>query len=163
MGFGLPAAIGARIGCPDKIVVDIAGDGSIQMNFQELVVAVEHNIPIKVVILNNGCLGMVRQWQELFYNKEYSGTTLSRAGRSRMENIPKCSDTKYLPDFVKMAEAHGALGFRITEKRDVIGTLEKAFKSPRPAVVECMVERETNVYPMVPAGASLTEMIHSMA
>ncbi len=163
MGYGLPAAIGARFGRPDKLVVDIAGDGSVQMNFQELVVAVEHNIPIKVVILNNGYLGMVRQWQEMFYNKEYSATCLGRAGRGKMEKISKCSEEKYLPDFVKLAEAHGALGLRVKTKKDVVPTLKKAFASDLPAVVECIVEKEANVYPMVPAGASLTEMIHSMA
>ncbi|MFC1461645.1 thiamine pyrophosphate-dependent enzyme [Verrucomicrobiota bacterium] len=163
MGYGLPAAIGAQIGCPDKTVVDIAGDGSVQMNFQELVVAVEHDVPIKVVILNNGYLGMVRQWQEMFYDREYSATNLGQSGRSGMENIRKPASDKYLPDFVKLAEAHGALGLRVETKKDVIPVLKKAFDSNRPTVVECMVEKEANVYPMVPAGASLTEMIHSMA
>ncbi len=163
MGYGLPAAIGAQIGRPDKTVVDIAGDGSVQMNFQELVVAVEHKVPIKVVILNNGYLGMVRQWQEMFYNKEYSATCLGRVGRPKMEKIRKCRDSKYLPDFVKLAEAHGALGLRVEKKKDVVPTLKKAFASDLPAVIECIVEKEVNVYPMVPAGASLTEMIHSMA
>ncbi len=163
MGYGLPAAIGAQIGRPDKTVVDIAGDGSVQMNFQELVVAVEHKVPIKVVILNNGYLGMVRQWQEMFYNREYSATCLGRTGRPKMEKIRKCRDSKYLPDFVKLAEAHGALGLRVEKKKDVVPTLKKAFASDLPAVIECVVEKEVNVYPMVPAGASLTEMIHSMA
>ena len=163
MGFGLPAAIGAQIGRPDKMVVDISGDGSAQMNFQELVVAVEHQVPIKVVILNNGYLGMVRQWQEMFYHKEYSGTCLGQAGRGKNEKIKDRPATSYLPDFVKLAEAHGALGLRVKTRAAVTPTLTKAFEAEGPVVVECMVEPEANVYPMVPAGASLVEMIHSMA
>jgi len=163
MGFGLPAAIGAQFGCPGKVVVDISGDGSAQMNFQELVVAVEHRIPIKVVILNNGYLGMVRQWQEMFYKKQYSATCLGQSGRGKNEKIKDRPDTPYLPDFVKLAEAHGALGLRAKTKAAVVPMLEKAFAADGPAVVECIVEPEANVYPMVPAGASLLEMIHSMA
>ncbi|MDO9540867.1 MAG: biosynthetic-type acetolactate synthase large subunit [Kiritimatiellia bacterium] len=163
MGFGLPAAIGAQIARPDKMVVDISGDGSAQMNFQELVVAVEHGIPIKVVILNNGYLGMVRQWQELFYKKEYSATRLAQSGRGRNEKLKCRTDGKYLPDFVKLAEAHGALGLRVQNREEVEPTLRKAFASDGPVVVECLVEQEANVYPMVPAGASLTEMIQSLA
>jgi len=163
MGFGLPAAIGAQIGRPDKMVIDISGDGSAQMNFQELVVAVEHHIPIKVIILNNTYLGMVRQWQELFYKKEYSATRLGQAERGKNENIKPKKGAKYLPDFVKLAEAHGALGLRVEAREQVDATLKKAFAHDGPVVVECMVEPEANVYPMVPAGASLTEMIQSMA
>ena len=163
MGFGLPAAIGAQFGCPGKMVVDISGDGSAQMNFQELVVAVEHQVPIKVVILNNGYLGMVRQWQEMFYKKQYSATCLGQCGRGKNEKIKDRPDTPYLPDFVKLAEAHGALGLRAKTRAAVVPMLEKAFEADGPAVVECMVEPEANVFPMVPAGASLTEMIHSMA
>ncbi len=163
MGFGLPAAIGAQIGCPDKMVIDISGDGSAQMNFQELVVAVEHEVPIKVIILNNGHLGMVRQWQELFYNKEYSATRLGQCERGKNENIRPKKNAKYLPDFVMLAEAHGALGLRVQEKDQLAPALDKAFAHAGPVVVECIVEPEANVYPMVPAGASLTEMIHSMA
>ena len=163
MGFGLPAAIGASMGRPDKMVVDISGDGSAQMNFQELVVAVEHQVPIKVVILNNGHLGMVRQWQEMFYHKQYAATRLGQNDRGRHEKISAPAANHYLPDFVKLAEAHGALGLRVKTKAEVIPTLKKAFESDRPAVVECLVEPEANVYPMVPAGASLIEMIQSMA
>jgi acetolactate synthase-1/2/3 large subunit len=163
MGFGLPAAIGAQFGCPDKMVVDISGDGSAQMNFQELVVAVEHQVPIKVVILNNGCLGMVRQWQEMFYKKQYSAVCLGQSGRCKNEKIKDRPDTPYLPDFVKLAEAHGALGLRAQTRAAVVPMLTKAFEADGPAVVECMVEPEANVFPMVPAGASLTEMIQSMA
>ncbi len=163
MGFGLPAAIGAQIGRPDKLVVDISGDGSAQMNFQELVVAVEHRVPIKVVILNNGYLGMVRQWQEMFYRKEYSATCLGQSGRGRNEAIPDRPDRPYLPDFVKLAEAHGALALRAAARDEVVPALDRAFRADGPAVVECIVERDANVLPMVPVGASLTEMIHSMA
>lgn len=163
MGFGLPAAIGAQIGRPDKMVVDISGDGSAQMNFQELVVAVEHNVPIKVIILNNCYLGMVRQWQEMFYDKEYSATRLAQSKRGQNEKLKCRTDEKYRPDFVKLAEAHGALGLRVQEKNQVVSALDKAFAHDGPVVVECMVEQEANVYPMVPAGASLTEMIQSMA
>lgn len=162
MGFGLPAAIGAQVGCRDQIVVDIAGDGSAQMNFQELVVAVEHKLPVKVIILNNTYLGMVRQWQEMFYKREYSATVLRQSDRPKNECIKDGPDV-YLPDFVKLAEAHGAYGDRVVKRADVIPALEKAFAYNGPAVVEFMVEREANVYPMVPVGASLTEMIHSMA
>ncbi len=163
MGYGLPAAIGAQIGRPDKMVVDIAGDGSAQMNFQELVVAVEHAVPVKVVILNNGYLGMVRQWQEMFYKKEYSATCLGQSGRPKNESIRDRPKSPYLPDFVKLAEAHGAFALRAATRAEVVPALERAFQASGPAVVECLVEREANVLPMVPVGASLTEMIHSMA
>lgn len=163
MGFGLPAAIGAQIGRPDKTVVNIAGDGSIQMNFQELVVAVEHRLPIKVVILNNGYLGMVRQWQAMFYKGEYSASRLGQTRRARNEKIPEPPNDVYLPDFVKLAEAHGAMGLRAKRKKDVIPALRKALETNGPVVVECQVEQEENVYPMVPPGACLTEMVQSMA
>jgi acetolactate synthase-1/2/3 large subunit len=162
MGFGMPAAIGAQAGCRNRKVITITGDGSIQMNFQELVVAVEHDLPITVVILNNGYLGMVRQWQEMFYRKEYSAVRLGTDKRARNENI-RLKPPAYLPDFVKMAEAHGALGMRVTEKKDVTATLRKAIATNRPVVVECIVKSEENVYPMVPPGASLTEMIQGLA
>ena len=161
MGFGLPAAIGAQLGCRDRKVVAIVGDGSIQMCFQELVVAVEHDLPIVVVIMNNGYLGMVRQWQEMFYKKEYSAVRLAQDGRTANERIaPKRPE--YRPDFVKLAEAHGALGMRLTQKQEVAPALKSAFGSKKPVVIECIVKAEENVWPMVPAGASLTEMIHKL-
>jgi len=163
MGFGLPAAIGAQFGCPDKTVVTISGDGSIQMNFQELVVAVEHKLPINVIILNNGNLGMVRQWQDMFYRKEHSASRFGLTGRAENEKMPSHTHDRYLPDFVKMAEAHGALGLRVKTQKEVIPALEKAFETPGPVVVECIVKSDENVYPMVPPGKSLTEMINSMA
>ena len=142
MGYGFPAAIGAQFAFPDRLVVDIAGDGSIQMNIQELATAVSYNVPVKIVILNNGYLGMVRQWQELFYKKNYCATCLDVA-----------------PDFVKLAEAYGAAGFRVTDPAKVESTLAEAFALPRPVIVDVVVDREENVAPMVPAGKSITEMI----
>lgn len=142
MGFGFPAAIGAQIGNPDRLVIDIAGDGSFQMNIQELGTAVANQIPVKVVIINNFYLGMVRQWQEFFFKKRYSGTVLDQN-----------------PDFVKIAEAYGAKGYRINEISQIRSTLEKALATPGPVVVDCHVEREENVLPMVPAGGSIHQMI----
>jgi len=163
MGYGLPAAIGAQAGVRDKLVVNIAGDGSIQMNFQELVVAVEHDLPVKSVILNNGYLGMVRQWQEMFYKKEYSMSRLGTTHRTAVEKVQEPDRDGYLPDFVKLAEAHGALGLRVKSKNEIASALRKAFEAPGPVVVECIVKPDENVYPMVPPGASLMEMMHSMA
>jgi len=163
MGYGMPAAIGAQAGCRDRTVVCISGDGSIQMNFQELVVAVEHELPINVVILNNQHLGMVRQWQEMFYKKEYSASRLSQTVRASNEKIDTDKRQTYLPDFVKMAEAHGAVGLRVCTKKEVVPALKQAIASPKPVVIECIVAEEENVYPMVPPGASLMEMINSIA
>ena len=142
MGYGFPAAIGAQAAYPEKLVIDVAGDGSIQMCIQELATAVCYNLPVKIVILNNGYLGMVRQWQELFYEKNYCNT---------------CMDVA--PDFVKLAEAYGAAGFRVTQAKDLEATLKQAFATPKPCIVDVVVDPEENVYPMVPAGKSLTEMI----
>jgi len=142
MGFGLPAAIGAQIACPEKTVVDIAGDGSIQMNIQELATAVQYRLPVKVVILNNGCLGMVRQWQELFYGGRYSAT---------------CNNAQ--PDFVKLAEAYGAFGLRAERPEEVLPVLERGLSLPGPAILDFRVTPEECVYPMVPAGAPITEML----
>jgi len=142
MGFGFPAAIGAQMAYPDRLVIDIAGDGSIQMCIQELATAVCYNLPVKIVILNNGYLGMVRQWQELFYAKNYCATCLDVA-----------------PDFVKLAEAYGAVGYRVTDPAKVESVLTEAFALPKTVIVDVVVDREENVAPMVPAGKSLTEMI----
>jgi acetolactate synthase-1/2/3 large subunit len=142
MGFGLPAAIGAQIACPGKTVVDIAGDGSIQMNIQELATAVQYGLPVKVVILNNGFLGMVRQWQELFFGKRYSATRMDHA-----------------PDFVKLAEAYGAVGLRASRPEEVVPVLREGLAVPRPVMMDFVVEAEEGVYPMVPSGAPLTEML----
>jgi acetolactate synthase-1/2/3 large subunit len=142
MGFGFPAAIGAQVAFPDALVIDIAGDGSIQMNIQELATAVQFNLPVKVVILNNRFLGMVRQWQELFYGKRYTWTNMQHA-----------------PDFVKVAEAYGAVGYRIEKENEVDKVLKEAFKNKRPTFIDVMVDPEESVYPMVPAGAPLREML----
>ena len=143
MGYGFPAAIGAQIGCPDKIVFDIAGDGSIQMNIQELATAVANKLPVKIAILNNRYLGMVRQWQQLFYKKRYS-----------------CSDISIQPDFVKLAEAYGAVGIRVEKKEEVRSAIEKALKiNDRPTLIDFRIDREENVFPMVPAGSAINEMI----
>jgi len=142
MGYGLPAAIGAQVAFPDKLVVDIAGDGSIQMNIQEMATAVSYGLPVKIVILNNGYLGMVRQWQELFYSRNYCSTCLHTS-----------------PDFVALAKAYGAEGIRIQKQEELVPLLTRAFKTPDPVIVDVVVEPEDNVYPMVPAGASLSEML----
>jgi acetolactate synthase I/II/III large subunit len=146
MGYGFPAAIGAQVGCPGALVVDIAGDGSIQMNIQELATAVHNKLPVKVCILNNGYLGMVRQWQELFYKRRYSGSTLNGN-----------------PDFVRLAEAYGAKGMRITKVEDVRPALAKAFADPNVWFLDFVVEPEENVFPMVPAGEAIDRMIGGMA
>jgi acetolactate synthase-1/2/3 large subunit len=142
MGFGFPAAIGAQIARPDRTVVDVAGDGSIQMNIQEMATALQYHLPVKIVILNNGYLGMVRQWQELFYDKRYAST---------------CMDCG--PDFIKLAEAYGALGLRATKPEEVIPVLEKGLSSPNTVIMDFVVAKEECVYPMVPAGAPITEML----
>lgn len=146
MGYGFPAAIGAQIGCPDKIVFDIAGDGSFQMNIQELATAVINKAPVKVAVLNNGCLGMVRQWQELFYEKRYSCTLL------------KCN-----PDFAKVAVAYGAAGILVEKKEGVAPAIEKALAIDGPVVIDFHIDPEENVFPMVPVGAATNKMIGGMA
>ena len=144
MGYGFPAAIGAQVARPDKVVVDIAGDGSIQMNIQELATAVNYDLPVKIVILNNGFLGMVRQWQELFYGKRYSQSNISN-----------------VPDFVKLAEAYGAVGLRATRPEEVETTLRKGLDTPKTVVMDFHVEPEEGVYPMVTPGAAITDMVLS--
>ncbi|MCX7679083.1 MAG: biosynthetic-type acetolactate synthase large subunit [Spirochaetes bacterium] len=145
MGYGLPAAIGAQFARPDRRVIDIAGDGSIQMNIQELIVAVQHRLPIIIAILNNGFLGMVRQWQELFWGKRYSHTCIN------------CQ-----PDFVKLAEAYGAVGIRVEKKEEVENSIKRALEiTDRPILIDFRIDREENVYPIIPAGKSIKEMITS--
>ncbi|NPV54964.1 MAG: biosynthetic-type acetolactate synthase large subunit [Firmicutes bacterium] len=142
MGYGFPAAIGAQAGCPDRLVFDIAGDGSIQMNIQELATAVTYNLPVKIAILNNGYLGMVRQWQEVFYDRRYSHTSIGG-----------------IPDFVKLAEAYGAVGMRITDPADVRPAIEEAIRTPNVVVMDFRVAPEENVLPMVPPNAPISKMI----
>lgn len=142
MGFGLPAALGAQVACPGELVVDVAGDGSIQMNIQEMATAVQYDLPVKVVILNNSYLGMVRQWQELFYDKRYAFT--------KMEHVP---------DFVKLAEAYGATGLRASCPEDVETVLKKGIETKGAVIMDIIVDSTECVYPMVPAGAPITEML----
>jgi len=145
MGFGFPAAMGAKVGQPDKQVIDIAGDGSIQMNIQELGTCVANKINVKVAILNNGYLGMVRQWQELFYKKRYSQVSISS------------------PDFVKLAESYGAVGIKVTKKEEVRLAIEKALSIDNTVFIDFHVEPEENVYPMVPAGEAINKIIEGLA
>lgn len=142
MGYGFPAAIGAQFAAPDKIVIDIAGDGSIQMNIQELATARHNKLPVKIAILNNTFLGMVRQWQELFYDKKYSATTLETA-----------------PDFVALAEAYGAVGLRATKPEEVEPVIKKALETDNTVIMDFVIAPEESVYPMVPAGKATTEML----
>ena len=141
MGYGFPAAIGAQVACPDEIVIDIAGDGSIQMNIQELATAVQYELPVKVAILNNGFLGMVRQWQQLFYDRRYSQTPM------------------FSPDFVKLAEAYGALGLRAEKPEEVEPVIREALNTRKPVLMDFRVAPEECVMPMVPAGAPMHKML----
>ena len=142
MGFGLPAALGAQVAFPDRQVIDISGDGSFQMNSQELATLVQYQLPVKIVILNNNYLGMVRQWQQMFFEKRYSQTVME------------------LPiDFVKLAEAYGATGFNATQTHEVETVIKKAFATPGPVLMNFKISREENVLPMVPAGKAIHEMV----
>ncbi len=142
MGFGLPAAIGAAVGRPDETVICLTGDGSIQMNSQELATATANGIPVKVIIMNNGYLGMVRQWQELFWDRRYSHVDMGQ-----------------WPDFVKLAEAYGATGVRLTEKATLLDDLRAAIATPGPVVVDVRVTREENTYPMIAPGQAARDMV----
>ncbi|MFQ5432159.1 MAG: biosynthetic-type acetolactate synthase large subunit [Nitrospinota bacterium] len=142
MGYGFPAAIGAQAAFPKRMVIDVAGDGSIQMNIQELAAAVEYGLNVKVAVLNNGTLGMVRQWQEFFYKKRYAYSMMT----------PE-------PDFVKLAEAYGAVGLRATKPSEVRKAIDKAFSVDKPVLIDFVVEQEENVYPMVPAGKAIKDML----
>jgi acetolactate synthase-1/2/3 large subunit len=142
MGFGLPAAMGAAVGCPDRLVCCVAGDGSVQMNAQELATCAQEGIPIKVFIMNNGYLGMVRQWQELFWDGKYSHV-----------------ETGEFPDFVKLAEAYGATGMRFEDKTTLVKDMERAIATDGPVFVDVRVTREENTYPMIPAGQAAREMV----
>lgn len=143
MGYGFPAAIGAKLGCPNKTVICIDGDGSFQMTMCELATAVYYKIPVKCLIMDNAHHGMVRQWQELFYNRRYSGSELGPSN----------------PDFKKVAEGFGALGIRVTEKEEVVPALKKALEYDGPAVLQMVVAPEDNVYPMVPSGHALDQVM----
>jgi acetolactate synthase-1/2/3 large subunit len=142
MGFGFPAAMGAQAAFPGELVICIDGDGSFQMTNQDLITCVENNLPVKVVIINNGYLGMVRQWQDLFYNRRYSQVDLT-----------------IQPDFVKLAEAYGVTGLRAKRPDEVKPVLEKAFATPGPVIVDIVTEREENCFPMIPPGGAIKEII----
>lgn len=142
MGFEVPAALGAQVGKPDKVVWSIAGDGGFQMTMSELATLSENNIPVKFAIINNGFLGMVRQWQQIFYEKSYVATRYSGN-----------------PDFVKLAEAYGMFGARVTQKNQVETTILRAMEYEGPALIDFVVEQEENVYPMIPSATSVDEII----
>ncbi len=142
MGFGVPAAIGAQVGAPTKKVVLVVGDGGFQMTFQELMMLKQYNLPVKILIINNSFLGMVRQWQELFKNKRYSSVNL-----------------EINPDFVKIAEAYGVTSARLKTKEDLKTKLKDLIMSNEGVVIDCVVEREENVFPMIPAGKTVSDMI----
>jgi acetolactate synthase-1/2/3 large subunit len=156
MGYGLPAAIGAKTGIKNKLVIDIAGDGSIQMNIQELATAKSHDINVKIVIMNNSYLGMVRQWQELFYKKRYSAVLLEKHDHN-------VSTGEYYPDFVKIADAYGFWGKRVSKPSELEEAIKEMIAFDGPALLDVVICREENVYPMVPPGASLTQMIGGLA
>jgi len=159
MGFGLPAAMGAAMTNPGRTVFNIAGDGSIQMNIQELATISINKIPVKVVILNNSYLGMVRQWQDLFYGKRYSSTCLRKGRFCDGCTDPRQCDKAYIPDFVSLAKAYGIEAFRAKDPSEIEAVLRKGIEVDGPAVMEFMVAPEENVFPMVPAGKSLDEIL----
>ncbi len=142
MGFGLPAAMGAAVGCPQQLVCGLVGDGSVQMNAQELSTCAQNGIPVKIFIMNNGYLGMVRQWQELFWDGKYSHVDMGE-----------------FPDFVKLAEAHGVTGMRFTDKHTLVADMKRAIATDGPVLVDVRVTREENTFPMIPAGSAAREMV----
>ena len=160
MGFGIPAAIGAAFARPDHKTVAVCGDGGAQMTFEEVVVAVEHKLPVTFVVINNACLGMVRQWQELFYGKRYSGSILSVKGRLANERLEQDLKYDYLPDLKKLAEAHGAETYRVIDPAKLDATISRAINSKRTTFVEVIVEPRANVYPMQPGGQPVEGMIY---
>lgn len=161
MGYGLPAAIGAKLGNPDKEVLTICGDGGIQMNIQELATAVVYELPITICIFNNGYLGNVRQWQEMFYHKRYSGTCMRyRKSCASACNMPFACCPEYTPDFIKLAESYGAKAIRVEKYEEIEGALLEAKNTKKvPTVIEFIIEREENVFPIVPPGNPLNHMI----
>lgn len=161
MGYGFPAALGAKIGNPEKDVVVISGDGGMQMNIQEMATAVVNELPIIICILNNGYLGNVRQWQEMFFDRRYSSTCMRyRKGCSTACNTPNQCCPEFIPDFIKLAESYGAKGIRVTGTDDIENALLEAKKNTKtPTVIEFIIDREVNVMPIVPPGNSLNDMI----
>lgn len=146
MGYEVPGALGAQVGRPDRVVWSVAGDGGFQMTMAELATMVENSIPVKFAIINNNTLGMVRQWQEFFYDKSYVSTCYTNN-----------------PDFVKLAEAFGMLGIRVTDKMQVKPAIARAMEYDGPVIVDFVVEEEENVYPMIPAGTTIHDLIEEPA
>lgn len=161
MGYGFPAAIGAKLGNPEKSVIVISGDGGMQMNIQEMATAVVYELPIIICILNNGYLGNVRQWQEMFYHRHYSGTCLRYRRCCDIGcSQPKHDCPEYTPDFVRLAESYGAKGIRVTKPEEIEAAFEAAKQNTNaPTVIEFMIDREINVMPIVPPGNALRDMI----
>ena len=161
MGYGFPAALGAKIGNPEKDVIVISGDGGMQMNIQEMATAVVNELPIIICILNNGYLGNVRQWQEMFFDRRYSSTCMRyRKSCSTACNTPNQCCPEFIPDFIKLAESYGAKGIRVTEIDDIENALLEAKENTKtPTVIEFIIDREANVMPIVPPGNSLSDMI----
>jgi acetolactate synthase-1/2/3 large subunit len=142
MGYGLPAAIGAQIGNPDKLIVCVSGDASVLMNIQELATAVQHRAPVKVFIINNQYMGMVRQWQEMFWQKHYSHVDLEQA-----------------PDFVKLAEAYGCVGIRAEKPHELDDAIDRMIEVKKPVLFDCRVAALANCFPMIPSGKAHNEML----
>ena len=158
MGYGLPGAIGAKIGNPDTTVVTVCGDGGVQMNIQEMATAVLEELPIIICIFNNEYLGMVRQWQKLFYGKRYAMTNLKAGALSRRTDGQEYPE--YTPDFVKLAESYGAKGYRVTKTEEIAAAFEAAKKNTKtPTIIEFIIDPEEMVYPMIQPGGTLEEMI----
>ena len=164
MGYGFPAAIGARFANPDKIVICIDGDGSFQMTMSELATIVHENAKVIIVIINNYFLGMVRQWQELFYKERFSASNLTTKGAdTKSDGFPAAGSLPYLPDFVKFVDAYGVKGVRIFKNEEVEGAVKEALASKGSFLIEAMISPDEKVFPMVPAGAGLDEIIVDMA
>lgn len=159
MGYGFPGAIGAKLGNPDVPVISISGDGGMQMNIQEFATAVLEELPIITCVFNNTYLGMVRQWQKLFYGKRYAMTCL-RAGAACRNKCGEVPCPPYTPDFVKLAESYGAKGIRVTEVSEIAPAFEEAMKNKKvPTLIEFIISPEEMVYPMIKPGGTLEEMV----
>lgn len=161
MGYGFPAAIGAQLGNPDKTIIAVSGDGGMQMNIQELATAVAYELPLILIVLNNGYLGNVRQWQEIFYNKRYSSTCLRyrKSCEKNCKDKSKCCPA-YTPDFIKLAESYDAYGIRITKEEEIAEAFAFAKEHKNaPTIIECIIDSEADVFPMVPTGKTLSDMI----
>lgn len=161
MGYGFPAAIGAKLGNPDQDVITICGDGGFQMNLQELATAITYELPIVICILNNGYLGNVRQWQEMFFDKRYSSTCLRyRKSCQTTCNTPSACCPEYTPDFIRLAESYGAKAIRVKRKEEISTALEEAKNTPKvPTLIEFIIDPEANVFPIVPPGKPLSDMV----